>query len=241
MKLTTQRFKDADWLPIDETIIVIGAGGIGSPLIVNLVGMDVKRLIVFDHDHVGIENIGTQLHFSSQIGNPKVDSIKYTCEQMYGSSPELVRVESKFDLVTHSSIMICAVDDMDARRSAFETWKKGEDRELFIDGRTSAETLWVYCVLKGNEEEYEKYLLSNDEIPTEACTLKATRHIGALCSGFMIANLTNYLRNKKLGAEISPVNFRTEFQIPLGYVEIQETARSPKNENVVSSQTEISS
>ena len=217
--ITTERFKDAPWLPIEESLMVVGAGGIGSPLIINLIGMG-ATVVAYDHDNVEAQNLGTQWHMANQVSSSKVSSIGNTCRLLYGNNPSILPMNSKYDGM-YSPVMFCAVDNMDARKEMFDVWKAKDTREIFIDGRIAAESCWVYAVQKGDEDLYENnYLLDDSEIPDDACTWKATRHIGSLCSGFMIANFTNYLSNKKFEVEVRPVNFRTEYQIPLNYVNI---------------------
>ena len=56
-------------------ILVIGAGGLGSPLIHYLAAAGVGRLAILDDDRVSLSNLQRQvLHGSRDIGRPKVES-----------------------------------------------------------------------------------------------------------------------------------------------------------------------
>src|SRR6476469_9460934 len=56
-------------------VLVVGAGGIGSPAILYLAAAGVGTLGVADDDHVSLSNLQRQvLHATSDIGRPKVDS-----------------------------------------------------------------------------------------------------------------------------------------------------------------------
>lgn len=56
-------------------ILVIGAGGAGSHLAVQLAGIGVGRLVVVDHDRIELGNIGRQIHYAGHLGERKVDVI----------------------------------------------------------------------------------------------------------------------------------------------------------------------
>ncbi|MBV8500094.1 MAG: HesA/MoeB/ThiF family protein [Paucibacter sp.] len=60
---------------LDSTALVIGAGGLGSPVALYLGSAGIGRLILVDHDRVELTNLQRQIaHASSRIGQPKVES-----------------------------------------------------------------------------------------------------------------------------------------------------------------------
>jgi molybdopterin/thiamine biosynthesis adenylyltransferase len=59
----------------DASVLVVGAGALGSPVASYLVGAGVGRLGVLDGDDVELSNLHRQhLHWTPQIGRPKVHS-----------------------------------------------------------------------------------------------------------------------------------------------------------------------
>lgn len=61
---------------LDGHALVIGAGGLGSPVALYLGSAGVGRLTVVDHDTVDITNLQRQVaHTLERVGLPKVDSI----------------------------------------------------------------------------------------------------------------------------------------------------------------------
>ena len=59
----------------DASVLVIGAGALGSPVALYLAGAGVGRLGIADDDVVEISNLHRQpLHFTPDIGVPKVES-----------------------------------------------------------------------------------------------------------------------------------------------------------------------
>jgi molybdopterin-synthase adenylyltransferase len=56
-------------------VLVIGAGGLGSPLALYLAAAGVGTIGIVDHDHVELSNLQRQIaHTTARIGAPKADS-----------------------------------------------------------------------------------------------------------------------------------------------------------------------
>ena len=64
---------------LDSHALVIGAGGLGSPVALYLGTAGVGRLTVVDHDTVDLTNLQRQIaHNLSRVGLPKADSVRQT-------------------------------------------------------------------------------------------------------------------------------------------------------------------
>ena len=61
----------------ESSVLVIGAGGLGSPALLYLAASGVGTLGIVDDDEVSVTNLQRQIiHASDRVGNPKVDSAK---------------------------------------------------------------------------------------------------------------------------------------------------------------------
>ena len=60
---------------LDSSVLVIGAGGLGSPIAMYLAAAGIGKLGVVDFDTVDVSNLQRQiLHTSDDVGRPKVES-----------------------------------------------------------------------------------------------------------------------------------------------------------------------
>jgi molybdopterin/thiamine biosynthesis adenylyltransferase len=79
------------------SVLVIGAGGLGSPLLMYLAAAGVGTIYVADHDEVDLSNLQRQIaHSTDDIGKPKVQS---AAEAMNKLNPN-VRVIAVIDRIT---------------------------------------------------------------------------------------------------------------------------------------------
>src|SRR5207237_618836 len=68
---------------LDSKVLIIGAGGLGSPAAYYLAAAGVGTIGIVDSDTVDESNLQRQiLHNSKRIGQPKVDSAKQTLEDL---------------------------------------------------------------------------------------------------------------------------------------------------------------
>jgi sulfur-carrier protein adenylyltransferase/sulfurtransferase len=73
------------------SVLVVGAGGLGSPALMHLAAAGVGRLVVVDPDVVEVSNLHRQLLYSeADIGRPKVEA---AAERLRAMNP-LIQVEA---------------------------------------------------------------------------------------------------------------------------------------------------
>ena len=208
----TDRFKDAPWLQMTPPkILVGGVGGIGSNMLYYMTKTIPGTYYLFDNDVVESHNVGTQFFTLNQIGRDKVAAIKETLNNF--SRQSSIQVFTTAISKNDGNIMpitISAFDNMLARKDLFHNWKQQSNREIFIDGRLSANIYQVFVVVPGREEWYEKTLFNDEDVPNAPCTFKQTAYFGGLIGARMTHVLVNYLSNKAMGEEIMNIPYLIE-------------------------------
>ncbi|OOZ37782.1 HesA/MoeB/ThiF family protein [Solemya velesiana gill symbiont] len=68
---------------LNARVLIIGMGGLGSPVAMYLAAAGIGHLTLVDFDKVDLSNLQRQItHFTGDIGTPKVESAKQTLEQI---------------------------------------------------------------------------------------------------------------------------------------------------------------
>lgn len=102
-------------------VLVVGAGGLGSPVISSLAGCGVGHLVVMDPDVVEISNLPRQLiHTEAAIGTAKVTSVqRAVAAQNSGvevsALPERLSVTRALELVAEVDVVVDCTDSIEAR------------------------------------------------------------------------------------------------------------------------------
>lgn len=105
----------------EAKVFVVGAGGLGSPVLLYLAAAGIGTIGIIDDDHVDISNLQRQvLHRTEDVGRLKVESAK---EQLLALDPNLVIVEHQerlnpenvIDLFTGWDIVVDGTDNIPTR------------------------------------------------------------------------------------------------------------------------------
>ena len=106
---------------LDSHVLIIGAGGLGSPVAMYLASAGIGHITIADNDEVDLSNLQRQiLHRNSDIGRPKVDSAKDALAEL---NPDiqvtplniLVDGETLDELVTQADLVVDASDNFATR------------------------------------------------------------------------------------------------------------------------------
>jgi molybdopterin/thiamine biosynthesis adenylyltransferase len=77
---------------VDSHVLIVGAGGLGSPVALYLAASGVGHITLADHDGVDLTNLQRQIaHTTARVGQPKVES---AAQAMQALNPE-VRVTTR--------------------------------------------------------------------------------------------------------------------------------------------------
>ncbi|MGI9436942.1 MAG: HesA/MoeB/ThiF family protein [Geminicoccaceae bacterium] len=95
---------------LDAKVLVIGAGGLGSPLILYLAAAGVGRIGIVDHDRVDLSNLHRQIaHPTSHVGIAKTDSARQTASSL---NPEIRLVEHEEKIGTDNAATLIGDYDL---------------------------------------------------------------------------------------------------------------------------------
>ncbi|MGD9867310.1 MAG: ThiF family adenylyltransferase [Hyphomicrobiales bacterium] len=94
----------------DSRVLVIGAGGLGSPVLLYLAAAGVGTLGVIDDDHVSLDNLQRQvIHDTAHVGAPKTAS---AAEAIARLNPHVKVVEHRERLTADNAIAIVSQYDI---------------------------------------------------------------------------------------------------------------------------------
>jgi hypothetical protein len=212
------RVKEAPWYNPNQRVTIGGVGSIGSWLSF-MIGRIINTIYIYDFDKVEEHNLTGQLFGNAHIGLSKEEAVS-NISKIYNPSTDII-FRGKFEENSGvTPITFACFDNMLARKHMFESWKSLDSKELYIDGRLTAEQFWVYAVTPDRIEKYENDFLPDDsEIPDLPCSFKSTTHISAMIASAMTVAFTNYTYNKKYGENILSLPFESKYIAPLNLYE----------------------
>lgn len=115
-----------------SSVLVVGAGGLGGPLLYALAGAGVGRLVVVDGDIVSLSNLNRQFLFAQDdLGRPKAEA---AARRLSAFNPEIT-VEGKqlqleeqnaSELLAGCQLAVVAVDNLPARLALNTACAKGK-------------------------------------------------------------------------------------------------------------------
>ena len=106
---------------LDSKVLIVGAGGLGSPAALYLAAAGVGTLGIVDGDRVDLSNLHRQiLHFTHDIGRPKTQSARRTLEDI---NPDVTVVphqtvlssENALDIVADYDVVVNGSDNFPTR------------------------------------------------------------------------------------------------------------------------------
>ncbi|XP_057977677.1 adenylyltransferase and sulfurtransferase MOCS3 [Malania oleifera] len=104
-----------------SSILVVGAGGLGSPALLYLAACGVGRIGIVDHDIVELNNMHRQIiHSEAYIGLPKVESAAAACQSINSTiqivkHKEALRTSNAYEIMSKYDIIIDATDNVPSR------------------------------------------------------------------------------------------------------------------------------
>jgi len=183
------------FVPQDQKITVIGAGGIGSWVVLGLVKTGFKNIEVWDGDVVEEHNIPNQLFSAKHCGQNKAQILHYyfpvvaTQEKMWEGEP------------LSSTVIVIAVDNMEVRKRIVETQRAN----LIIDGRIGGENIRVLSVSLMDYESKKYYLdtwYPSGDASDLPCTARAIADVGFFVAAIICNRIRKFLKDGIITREV---------------------------------------
>ncbi|KAK4482979.1 hypothetical protein RD792_010153 [Penstemon davidsonii] len=106
---------------LKASVLVIGAGGLGSPALLYLAACGVGRVGIVDHDVVELNNLHRQIiHTEAYIGRSKVESAAAACRAINSTvqiveHKEAFRTSNAVEIMSKYDIVVDATDNVPSR------------------------------------------------------------------------------------------------------------------------------
>lgn len=206
---TTSRFSSAIWFEKiqQQHVLLAGVGGIGSYVAFLLSRMKPKSITIYDPDTVETVNMAGQLYGVRDIGFPKVTAMN-TRMREFSSYYTTYAYDRRFTYSDNAeNIMICGFDNMEARKTFFNSWLRHVSRLpeekksqcLFIDGRLNAEEFQVLCITGDNNYAIRNYkdnwLFDDSDVEEAVCSYKQTSYMANMIGSVMTNLFVNFCAN----------------------------------------------
>lgn len=180
----------------DIPVVVIGAGGIGSGVLMGLAKMGVSNITIFDHDSVEKHNIPNQFYTNSQIGTAKVNAAKDMIEDFSPSGVvadiHMTKAEEGTQIPVNC-LMIFAVDSLAARKELL-TSSFMQRAKYLIDARMGGNVISVYNVNPRNKKDLAEYTESLNVTPHKtSCAAQAISYTILMTAGIVCSAVRNTL------------------------------------------------
>jgi molybdopterin/thiamine biosynthesis adenylyltransferase len=112
---------------LDSSVVIVGAGGIGSPALQYLAAAGVGTLKVIDDDIVSLDNLQRQILFgTADVGRPKVEVAREAAGRLnpdvrFVESPERLNADNAGELLAGADVAIDGSDNFATRLIVSDT------------------------------------------------------------------------------------------------------------------------
>jgi len=208
---------------LDSTVLIVGMGGLGSPIAMYLAAAGVGHLILADFDKVDLSNLQRQIiHGTDDIGKPKVDSAFESLQQI---NPEITITrfkqplddENLNDLVPQVDLVIDGCDNFATRFAVNRTCVK--HRKPLVSGAAirfegqisvfpnNGEDFPCYqCLYKKDEGEEEQTCSENGVLAPVVGLIGSIQAIEAIK---VLLNIGDTLQGKLMVIDSMTMDIRT--------------------------------
>lgn len=181
-------------------VTLVGCGGIGSYTAGLVARMGVGRLKLVDFDKVEATNVATQDLSPTRVGEYKVTAVgEWVGELNEGMEVGVYPERFGAHHLDRDSILVLAVDSIEARRGIYEVWKEdAEPGQVLVDPRMGAESFEMWVVRRGSEfeEEYTRALYDPTPRAGLPCGARAIAYTGAFAGALTTSAIRRAVMEK---------------------------------------------
>lgn len=189
---------------IQDTVTVIGIGGIGSYVIPALAKMGCPSIVAYEFDDVEEHNLPSQNFRCDDVGKHKSQAMKEIVIDFSGLSLDVI--PEKFEGQTPlSGIVISAVDSMASRHVIWKSIKHEPSVRLYIDARMGGQVAHLFSIntCKPDDIElYEDHLFSDEEAEEIACTARSIIYTVNFIAGLTANQVKKFLTGETLMRQV---------------------------------------
>lgn len=188
-----------NWGLDSRLITVVGAGALGSQVVMNLAKIGAGQIAVFDDDVIEQHNASNQMFYSREdVGRRKVDVLRDRVELLAGREVAnnltclryRVTPESKaaWNWINKSEVLFLCVDSLVARATIVQRLinnakRRGglEQQTLVVDGRMGAHSTeaWSFGFTIENAEKYLTTVGNDSDVRVDTGSCGETQNVGA--------------------------------------------------------------
>ncbi len=194
---------------LDSTVLIVGLGGLGSPVAMYLASSGVGHMVLNDFDDVDLSNLQRQIvHSTATVGVSKVES---ACRTLKALNPGIrltglnrkLEYEEILEQVSNADVVVDATDNFDIRFAINEACV--QTRTPLVSG--AAIRMEGHLIVYRPDLEDSacfRCLYSPDDEPQERCS--ETGVLGSLCGTIGSLQATEVL---KIIADLGPDMYGT--------------------------------
>lgn len=190
------------------SFVVVGAGSVGSWTTLALTKMGAQHVTVWDKDIVEEHNASVQVYSTREIGQRKskllVDWIgKLTDIGIMGVSQHLDK--DAVPVFNRDTILVMAVDNMEARRYLWDLAKACPEIRLVIDMRAGGEVLRMYAVNPRDPQHetfYEDNCYGGGDGEALPCTAQAISYSSFFAAAFVASTVSSFVNGIPFNNEV---------------------------------------
>lgn len=178
-----------------EEVTIIGAGGVGSALILSAAIMGFRKIHVWDYDVLEEHNLSTTMYPQQYLGTSKTEASKKLVEYFGCEHTEIIEHGEYSIMDGLTPCVMMAPDNMEVRKIVYRNWARNPRRTVLVDGRMGALSMDIHTATPMRDFYLEKWKSSKD-IPDLPCTAKHTIFTANIIAGLMLSQVYNVLHNR---------------------------------------------